>query len=266
MSRGGITPKQGRTILNRMKDVVVIVTGGAKGIGATFSAALADEQAKVVIADVVDGEEAAEAIRKRGGTAIYVRTDVTREESVAGMVERAVSEFGTVDVLVNNAALFAALAKQQFLDIPIDEWDMVMGVNVRGPFLCAKAVAPLMMKRGRGKILNVASGTVFKGMAGMLHYVSSKGAVVAMTRCLARELGGRNICVNAIAPGLTMSENVVTNPTWQGQGALATVASRAIQREQVPQDLIGAMLFLCSSESDFVTGQTLVVDGGAVMN
>lgn len=252
--------------LKRLEEGVVIVTGGARGIGATFSAALAEEGAKVVVADVVDGEETAAAIRRKGGTAIYIQADVTREESVAEMVDRAVSEFGTVDVLVNNAALFAALSKQPFLDIEIDEWDKVMGVNVRGPFLCSRAVAPLMIKRGRGKILNVASGTVFKGMAGMLHYVSSKGAIVAMTRCLARELGNRGICVNAIAPGLTMSENVVSNPIWQGQGAQATVASRAIQREQVPADLIGALLFFCSSDSNFVTGQTLVVDGGAVMN
>lgn len=251
--------------MDRLKDRVVVVTGGARGIGAVFSAALADEGAKVVIADIVDGDDAVSHIKAAGGEAIYVRTDVTSEQSVADMVAKTEAEYGPIDALVNNAAIFATLSKQPFQDIAIDEWDKVMAVNVRGPFICSKAVAPAMIKRGKGKILNVASGTVFKGMAGMLHYVSSKGAVVAMTRCLARELGPNGICVNAIAPGLTMSENVLSNPTWQGKGAQATVASRAIQREQVPDDLIGSLLFFCSSDSDFVTGQTLVIDGGAVM-
>jgi len=140
-----------------------------------------------------------------------------------------------------------------------------MAVNVRGPFECAKAVAPLMIKANGGKIVNIASGTVFKGFANMLHYVTSKGAELAMTRCLARELGPSNICVNAIAPGLTMSEAVALNPDWTGAANAGTIASRALRRDQTPADLIGTLIYLCSDDSNFVTGQTLSVDGGSVM-
>jgi NAD(P)-dependent dehydrogenase (short-subunit alcohol dehydrogenase family) len=140
-----------------------------------------------------------------------------------------------------------------------------MAVNVRGSFACAKAVAPVMIAKGRGKIINIASGTVFKGFSGALHYVASKGAVVAMTRCLARELGAHNICVNALAPGLTMSEAVVDNPEWGGAAGEATVASRALKRAQAPADIVGTLIYLASDASDFVTGQTIVVDGGSVM-
>lgn len=251
--------------MDRLKGEVVIVTGGGRGIGATFCKALAAEGARVAVADVIDGTSVVGEIAAAGGEARYVRTDVTSAESVAALVAETELTLGPVGVLVNNAAIFANLTRKPFLDLDVAEWDTVMDVNVRGPFLCAKAVAPSMTARGRGKILNVASGTVFKGMAGMLHYVTSKGAIVAMTRCLARELGDRGICVNAIAPGLTMSEAVVANPTWQGQAAQGTVSTRAIKREQRPDDLVGALVFLCSPESDFVTGQTLVVDGGAVM-
>ncbi|QWW72381.1 SDR family NAD(P)-dependent oxidoreductase [Rhizobium sp. WYJ-E13] len=251
--------------MDRLKGKVVIVTGAASGIGAVFSQALAAEGAQLILADIANGEGTADAIVRNGGLARFVSTDVSDKDSVGEMVATAVSEFGRIDGLVNNAAIFASLNKKPFLEIDPSEWDKVMDVNVRGPFLCSQAVAPHMISQNHGKILNIASGTVFKGMAGMLHYVSSKGAVVAMTRCLARELGASGVCVNAIAPGLTMSENVATNPTWQGKGAEATVASRAIPRSQVPADLIGALLFFCSQDSDFVTGQTLVVDGGAVM-
>lgn len=252
--------------MGRLAGKTAIVTGGARGIGAVFSATLASEGAKVVVADVVDGADIVRAIVEKGGAALYEETDVTSETSVAKMIGSAQAAFGDVDILVNNAAIFASLAKKPFAELEIEEWDAVMAVNVRGPFLCAKATLAGMQRKGGGKIVNIASGTVFKGMAGMLHYVSSKGAVVAMTRCLARELGPTGICVNTIAPGLTMSENVVANPTWHGRGGQATVASRALQREQIPSDIAGALLFLCSSDSDFVTGQTLVVDGGAVMH
>lgn len=250
--------------MKRLQDKVVVLTGGARGIGAVFAEALADAGARVVIADVADGAMLAD--RLGNDLAAYVRTDVGSRDSVEALAREATNKFGRIDVLVNNAAIFASLDKKPFTDIEEAEWDAVMAVNVRGPFQCAKAVAPLMIGQGGGgKILNIASGTVFKGAAGMLHYVASKGAVVAMTRCLARELGPHNICVNAIAPGLTMSDSVLGNPTWSGEGAQATVASRAIRRDQVPADLIGALLFFSSDESNFVTGQTLVVDGGAVM-
>jgi len=251
--------------LQRLKDKVAIVTGGARGIGAAFSEAMAAAGAKVVIADVLDGEPVVGRILEAQGKAISVNTDVALPNSVAEMTARAVREFGTVDILVNNAGLFANLKKKSFLEIDSDEWDKVMAINVRGSFECAKAVAPLMIEKKRGKIVNIASGTVFKGFANMLHYVSSKGAVVAMTRCLARELGPHNICVNAIAPGLTMSEAIAVNPDWTGQANSGTRASRAIQRDQVPADLLGTLLYLSSDDSNFVTGQTIPVDGGSVM-
>jgi NAD(P)-dependent dehydrogenase (short-subunit alcohol dehydrogenase family) len=249
----------------RLADKIAVVTGGGRGIGAAFCEALASVGANVVVADVINGESVVERIEKMQRRAIYCRTDVTSNASIDSMVTSTLRKFGSIDILVNNAALFADLAKKPFQQIGADEWDRVMAVNVRGPFECAKAVAPTMIERKSGKIINIASGTVFKGFANMLHYVTSKGAVVAMTRCLARELGPHNICVNAIAPGLTMSEAVAVGPEWTGVANAGTVASRAIQRDQVPADLIGTLIYLCCNDSNFVTGQTIAVDGGSVM-
>ena len=249
----------------RLKDKVAIVTGGARGIGAAFCEGLAQAGAKVVVADVLDGSAVAERIAERQAPSIYIRADVTSKESVESLVADTVREFRTVDILVNNAALFADLRVKPFQDIEEEEWDRVMAVNVRGPFQCAKAVAPVMIANKKGRIVNLASGTAFKGTGHLLHYVASKGAVVSMTRSLARELGPHNICVNAIAPGLTMSEAVVVNPDWTGKARAAGIAARAIQRDQVPADLISTLVYLCSDESGFVTGQTISVDGGALM-
>ncbi len=249
----------------RLKDKVAIVTGGARGIGAAFCEGLAEAGAKVVVADVLDGNAVAERIAERQAKAIYVRADVTSKQSVEKLVDDTVQEFGTVDILVNNAALFADLHVKPFNEISEEEWDRVMAVNVRGPFQCAKAVAPVMMEKRKGRIVNLASGTAFKGTPNLLHYVASKGAVVSMTRSLARELGPYNICVNAIAPGLTMSEAVAVHPDWTGKASAASVAARAIQRDQVPADLLSTLIYLCSDDSGFVTGQTISVDGGALM-
>jgi NAD(P)-dependent dehydrogenase (short-subunit alcohol dehydrogenase family) len=249
----------------RLKDKVAIVTGGARGIGAAFCEGLAGAGAKIVVADVLDGGPVAARLTERQSPSIYVRADVTSKASVEKLVTDAVREFGTVDILINNAALFADLHTKSFQEIPEDEWDRVMAVNVRGTFQCAKAVAPVMIEKKKGRIVNMASGTAFKGTPNFLHYVASKGAVVSMTRSLARELGHHNICVNAIAPGLTMSEAVVVNPDWTGVASTAGIAARAIQRAQVPADLISTLIYLCSDDSNFVTGQTINVDGGAVM-
>jgi NAD(P)-dependent dehydrogenase (short-subunit alcohol dehydrogenase family) len=251
--------------MSRLKGKIAIVTGGARGIGAAFSEALAGEGASVVIADLLDGEAVVARIEASGGKAVYVRTDVADRTSVAGMVEKTVASFGGVDILVNNAAIFASIKKKPFTELEPDEWDKLMAVNVRGPFECARAVAPHMIAAKYGRIVNIASGTAFKGVTGMLHYVTSKGAVVAMTRCLARELGSHGITVNAIAPGLTMSEAIANDPAWSGDAAQPTVKSRALQRDQMPGDLTGALVYLASAESGFMTGQTMVVDGGAVM-
>jgi NAD(P)-dependent dehydrogenase (short-subunit alcohol dehydrogenase family) len=249
----------------RLKDKVAIVTGGARGIGAAFCEGLAGAGAKVVVADVLDASAVANRLGERQLSSIYVRADITSKASVDRLVADTVREFGTVDILVNNAALFADLRTKPFLDITEDEWDRVMTVNVRGTFQCAKAVAPVMIKNKRGRIVNMASGTAFKGTPNFLHYVASKGAVVSMTRSLARELGPHNIRVNAIAPGLTMSEAVVGNPDWTDAASTAGVAARAIARAEVPADLISTLIYLCSDDSNFVTGQTISVDGGALM-
>jgi NAD(P)-dependent dehydrogenase (short-subunit alcohol dehydrogenase family) len=249
----------------RLKDKVAIVTGGARGIGAAFCEGLAAAGAKVVVADVLDGAPVAERIGETQRPAIYVRADVTSKQSVENLISDAVREFGTVDILVNNAGLFADLHAKPFLEITEEEWDRVMAVNVRGTFQCAKGVAPVMIERKKGRIVNIASGTAFKGTPHLLHYVASKGAVVSMTRSLARELGPHNICVNAIAPGLTMSEAVKVHPDWTGKASAAGIAARAIQREQVPTDLLSTLIYLCADDSNFITGQTISVDGGALM-
>ena len=249
----------------RLKDKVASVTGGARGIGAAFCEGLAAAGAKVVVSDVLDGNPVAERIAETQKQAIFVKADVTSRPSVESLVADAVRKFGTVDILVNNAGLFADLHTKPFQDIDEDEWDRVMKVNVRGTFQCAKAVAPVMIERKKGRIVNIASGTAFKGTANLLHYVASKGAVVSMTRSLARELGPHKMCVNAMAPGLTMSEAVKIHPDWSGKAGVAGIAARSIQREQVPADLISTLVYLCSDDSDFVTGQTISVDGVALM-
>jgi NAD(P)-dependent dehydrogenase (short-subunit alcohol dehydrogenase family) len=213
---------------------------------------------------VLDTAPVAARIEAAGGVALALKTDVTSAASVQAMVDATVQRFGRIDVLVNNAAMFGSIKLKPFEQIESDEWDKLMAVNVRGSFECAKAVAPVMRKQRYGKIINVASGTVFKGTPMFLHYVTSKGAVVAMARCLARELGNDNICVNTLAPGLTMSANVLGNDDWHGGIGAANVATRCFKREQLPDDLTGTLVYLASGDSDFVTGQVIVVDGGSV--
>ncbi|MNF46584.1 (S)-1-Phenylethanol dehydrogenase [compost metagenome] len=250
--------------MNRMKDKVAIITGAAQGIGATYAKALAAEGAKVVLCDLNIPNETAAAIRAEGGTALALACDVTDGGAVHTMVEAAVAEFGGVQVLVNNAALFATLELKPFEQTSSAEWDKIMAVNVRGSFECAKAVLPVMRKQGYGKIVNIASATAFKGAPMMLAYVASKGAVIAMTRSIAREVGDAGIRCNCLAPGLTMSTNVQANAAWADDIVRNNIASRCIKREAVPEDLIGALLFLTSTDSDFMSGQTVVVDGGSV--
>lgn len=251
--------------MGRLDKQVAIVTGAAQGIGATYAGALAAEGVCVVIADVLNTQSAVGEIRAQGGEAIGIYTDVTQSDSVSQMVDQVIEKYGQIDILVNNAALFGNLNLKEFAKIESEEWDRVMAVNVRGTFECIKAVAPYMRQRHYGKIINIASGTVFKGTPMMLHYVTSKGAVVALTRSVARELGKDGINVNVLAPGLVMSDNVKKNPDWKGSVVENNILSRAIQREQNPEDLIGSLLFLASSDSDFMTGETLVIDGGSVM-
>ena len=251
--------------MGRLDGKVAIVTGGGRGIGVEYSKVLAAEGAKVAVTDIVDTETTVNIIKQAGGDAIGIHCDVTDPDNIKAMVAETVEVYGRLDILVNNAALFADLKQGSFLDIDEAEWDRVMQINTRGVFSCSKAAVPEMKKNGYGKIINIASGTVFKGTPMLLHYVSSKGAQVAFTRALAREVGDHGITVNCIAPGLTMSEKVIEDDQWTAVKD-GNTASRAIKREQMPEDLIGALVFFSSQDSDFITGQTLVVDGGSAMH
>ncbi len=250
----------------RLDGKVAIVTGGVQGIGASYAKALAREGAAVCVADIDNPEWTVAAIKSAGGQALGMFVDVASADSVAQMMQTAVSTFKSVDILVNNAALFGKLPLKPFEQISSEEWDRVMAVNIRGVFECCKAAMPQMRAQGYGKIINIASGTVYKGTPMLLHYVTSKGAMVAFTRALAREVGGSGVRVNCIAPGLTMSDNVKDNSSWAETLVQKINDTRAIQRDQEPDDLIGTLLYLCSPDSDFVTGQTIVVDGGSVMH
>lgn len=251
--------------MGKLDGRVAIVTGAAQGIGAEFARGLAAEGARLVISDLDSGATVVDEIKQAGGDAIDVPTDVSTKEGCENMVAKAVETFGRLDILVNNAAIFTAVDRKNFDDIPVEEWDAVMGVNVRGVWLGCCAAVPEMRKNGYGKIISISTGRVFKGTPYFLHYDASKAAVIGITRSLAREVGDSNICVNAIAPGSTMSENVVARTNWKGGNADTTMQTRAIKRHEQPEDLVGACVFLASTESDFVTGQTLVVDGGSAM-
>jgi NAD(P)-dependent dehydrogenase (short-subunit alcohol dehydrogenase family) len=244
----------------RLGGKVAIVTGGSRHIGAAYCHRLAAEGAAVVVADLLDGENVVKEISAAGGKAIALQVDVSQEADTASMAAKAVQTFGRIDILVNNAAIFLSIQRHPFYEISGEEWDRVSVVNIKGPFLCAKAVFPQMKQQRSGKIINISSSTVFAGTPLFLHYVASKAALVGMTRSLAREVGEFGICVNAIAPGLVQHEGM-NAPKGFTEFQLK---ARSIKRLQTPEDLLGVLVYLASSESDFVTGQTLLVDGGNV--
>jgi NAD(P)-dependent dehydrogenase (short-subunit alcohol dehydrogenase family) len=244
----------------RLKERVVIVTGGAKGIGRAYALGVAAEGARVVVADIADAKPVVQEVEARGGQALGVGCDVSHEEDSRRLATETLTRFGRIDVLVNNAALYGTLKRRPFMEIPVEEWDRVMAINLRGLFLCSRAVFPAMQAQGKGKIINIASSTFFKGVPDYIHYTTSKGGVVGFTRSLARELGPHGIRVNAIAPGFTVSGENVKNISAERQQA--NVEARMLKRVQVPDDLVGTLIFLASDDSDFMTGQTLLVDGG----
>ena len=249
----------------RMKDRVCIVTGAAQGIGATYAKALAAEGAKLVVSDIDDASAVADEIRDGGGDAIALRNDVSDWQSCQDMAAAAKDAFGRIDVLVNNAAIFGKLDRASIDEISPELFQQVMSVNVGRTFLCTRAVVPEMRERGYGKIINISTSRIFAGLPFYIHYDASKGAVFGMTRAMAKELGDDGIRVNAIAPGSTMSENVKARTDWRDGGPAAKLAGRSLKRLQDPEDLIGACLYFASAESDFTTGQTLVIDGGGAM-
>jgi 3-oxoacyl-[acyl-carrier protein] reductase len=252
-------------MIDGLKDKVVIITGGAHGIGKAYALAFAKAGARVVIADIDDtaaGQIAVDIAKDFGTSALALHTDVSTEASTKAMARRALDRFGRIDVLINNAAVFSVVPmnRGRIETIDPEEWDRLMAVNLRGLFFCCRAVLPAMRKQKSGKIISVASGTVFAGAPGRIHYVTSKAAAIGFTRTLAREVGDDNINVNCLAPGNTLSEE---NPTEQMiKFRESSVALRSLKRIQVPEDAVGAMLFLASPLSDFITGQTINVDGG----
>ena len=251
--------------MGRLEGRVALVTGAAQGIGAAFAKGLAAEGARVAVVDLDPGNRVCDIIRQQGGEAIDIQADVSDEAATQRMVAETVKAFGRLDIVVNNAGLFTAIERKTFEEIPVAEWDKVMAVNIRGVWLCCKAAVPEMRKNKYGKIVNISSGRVFKGQTHFLHYDASKAAVVGITRSLAREVGADGIRVNAIAPGSTASENVQKRTNWAGGNMEATIQTRALKRVEVPEDLVGACVFLASADSDFMTGQMVNVDGGAAM-
>ena len=249
--------------MGRLNGKTAIVTGAAQGIGALMAQALAKEGASVLVTDVQDTSKAVKDITDAGGTAQGMKVDITSNEDLASMVETAKSAFGSLDIMVNNASIFATITPKPFFEIDDEEFDLIMRVNTRGVHQVMRAIVPTMLQAGSGKVINIASGTFYYGPPGLSHYTASKGAVIALTRCHARELGEKNIQVNAIAPGLTESEGLKANSGFDMARA-PTIATRSIKREMLPEDLLGTLIYLASPDSDFVTGQTLNVDGGKI--
>ena len=247
--------------MGRLDGKVAVVTGAAQGIGEVYAKALANEGAKVVVSDIADPSRVADEINAEDGSAIAIEADVASDESLFDLVKNTETNFGPIEILVNNAALFAELMITPIMEMSNEEWDRVMTVNARGSFQCIKATVPSMLKNGRGKIVNISSGTFYYGGPGFANYVSSKGAILGLTRSAARELGDKNICVNCIVPGFTESEGVKNHPQLDIARA-PTLQSRILKRDMVPEDLVGTLLFLASEDSDFLTGQSINVDGG----
>jgi NAD(P)-dependent dehydrogenase (short-subunit alcohol dehydrogenase family) len=247
----------------RLKNKVAIITGAARGIGAAFAAGFAKEGAKIVIGDIRDGKKTVAAVETAGSQALYLQTDVTKQDQCDALAKAAVERFGAIHILVNNAGTLVQI--KPFMDVTTEEFMEVMATNTLGPFHCTKAVFPYMKDRG-GRIINISSCTIFEGVPGLPHYIASKGAVMAFTRGMARELGDYNINVNSIAPGFTHSEG---GDEFDRDKKFPSVPldeiqmpQRCIKRPTYPEDLVGTAIYLASDDSRLITGQLIVHDGG----
>lgn len=251
--------------MGRLDGRVALVTGAGKGLGRAFCKRLAEEGADIMAvtrADMEGLEQTANDVRQAGREVLIAQTDVSKEQDTESMAQQAMEKFGRIDILVNNAAFYYGLSRMPFTEITLEQWDRVMNVNVKGPWLCSKAVFPHMKELGKGKIINLSSEVFFTGSHGVAHYVASKGGVVGLTRALAVELGPHGICINAVAPGFTDTEGsrTLADPTKYD------TSRTPLRRLQQPQDLLGVVVFLASDDSDFITGQTILVDGGRAMH
>jgi 3-oxoacyl-[acyl-carrier protein] reductase len=248
--------------MGQLQDRVAIVTGGARGIGRAYSIGMASEGATVAVADVNDCSPVVAEIAAANGRALAVRVDIANAADTEAMAKAVVEQFGRIDILVNNAAYMTTAVQAPFEELDIEEWDKVFRINVRGSWLCAKAVAPYMREQRYGKIINISSMTVVDGTPTLLHYLSSKAAIIGLTRGLATELGTDNITVNTVTPDYIPHDPQYDARQPEGQGAWI-ISRRAIQRQELPEDMVGTVIFLASAGSDFITGQNIIVNGGA---
>ena len=247
---------------NLLPDRTIIVTGAATGIGQAFALGAAAQGAHVLVADMSPADETMDRIRQAGGRSTYAKVDVSDDASVKAMAEAAIKATGRIDGLINNAAYFREVKLTPFEELDPAIWDRIFQVNVKGVWLCCKAVMPAMRTQKRGAIVNIASVVAVAGQPGYLHYVATKGAVLSMTKGLAKECGAHNVRVNVIAPGFVLTDATKNRPIeWQQ----SFLKARAISREQRPDDLVGTALYLLSDLSSFVSGLTVVVDGGHIM-
>lgn len=246
-----------------LEQAVTIVTGAAQGIGFAVAQRFGERGAKVVVADRQGAEEAADRLRGQGVDAMGVAVDVSSPEQVEAMAAQAEARYGRIDVLVNNAGIYSSLTPRPFEELTVQDWQQVLHVNVVGVFLACKAALPAFKRAGGGRIVNISSGVAFKGNPWMAHYVASKGAVISLTRALATELGVHKVLVNSVAPGFTLSDGALANPSLVEGVKGPSLRGRVLARDMLPADVIGAIEFFADAPSAFITGQTLVVDGGA---
>ncbi len=242
---------------------VVIITGGGQGIGRGYAHYFAAQGAIPVIAEINgdNGDRVVKEVEERQGRALAIQTDVSDISSATAMAEKTLSEFGRIDILINNAAVFSRITMAPFWELPVEEWERAMQVNINGPFFCARAVVPAMQEAGWGRIVNVSSGTVAKGRPNYLHYITSKSAMIGMTRSMARELGPWNITVNTFWPGVMQTE--IERPSVPKHMFKAMTEAQCLPRQGTIHDLAKAMLFLCSDEAAYITGQNMLPDGGS---